>query len=293
MQIEALKVFADLAESKSFTKTAHINGVTQSAVSQQIGAMERQFQSLLIERSKKQFRLTREGTVLYEFSKQIVETYDALQGKLQEIKAVVSGSIRLATVYSIGLHTLPSYIQRFLRAHPTVNVQVAYRHAREVYEDVLSNVSDLGLVAYPWKDPHLELVQFRKEPMVLICAPDHPFAKRKSLKLAALAREKLIMFEAGIPTRTATDRALREHGITPLPVMEFDNIETLKRAVEIGAGVAIVPQTAVVQEIADGTLAQVKLDDAELERPLAIVHKKNKVLSPAIKQFIALLKKES
>jgi len=293
MQIEALKVFADLAESKSFTKTAHINGVTQSAVSQQIGAMERQFHSLLIERSKKQFRLTREGTVLYDFSKQIVETYDALQGKLQELKAVVSGSIRLATVYSIGLHILPPYIQRFLRAHPTVNVNVAYRHAREVYEDVLSNVSDLGMVAYPWKDPHLELVPFRKEPMVLICAPDHPLAKRKSLKLAALAREKLIMFEAGIPTRTATDRALRDHGITPHPVMEFDNVETLKRAVEIGAGVALAPQTSVVQEVADGTLSQVKLEDADLDRPLAIVHKKNKVLSPAIKQFIALLKKES
>jgi DNA-binding transcriptional LysR family regulator len=292
MQIEALKVFSDLAESKSFTKTAHINGVTQSAVSQQIGAMERQFQSLLIERSKKQFRLTREGMVLYEFSKQIVETYDALHGKLQELKAVVSGSIRVSTVYSIGLHTLPPYVQRFLRAHPTVNVQVTYRHAREVYEDVSSNVSDLGLVAYPWKDPHLELIHFRKEPMVLICAPDHAYAKRKSLKLASLAREKLIMFEVGIPTRTATDRALREQGIAPHPVMEFDNIETLKRAVEIGAGVAIVPQTAVVQEIADGTLSQVKLEDSDLERPLAIVHKKNKVLSPAIKQFVALLKKD-
>jgi LysR family transcriptional regulator, transcriptional activator of the cysJI operon len=293
MQIEALKVFADLAESKSFTKTAHINGVTQSAVSQQIGAMERQFHSLLIERSKKQFRLTREGAVLYDFSKQIVETYDALQGKLQEIKAVVSGSIRLATVYSIGLHILPPYLQRFLRAHPTVNVHVAYRHAREVYEDVLSNVSDLGMVAFPWKDPHLEQVPFRKEPMVLICAPDHPLAKRKSLKLAALAREKLIMFEAGIPTRGATDRALRDQGITPHPVMEFDNVETLKRAVEIGAGVAIAPQTSVAQEVADGTLSQVKLEDCDLDRPLVIVHKKNKVLSPAIKQFMTMLKKES
>jgi DNA-binding transcriptional LysR family regulator len=184
-------------------------------------------------------------------------------------------------------------VQRFLKAHPGVNVQVTYRHAREVYEDVLSNISDLGLVAYPWKDSHLEILQFRKEPMVLICAPDHPFAKRKSLKLDALAREKLVMFEAGIPTRTATDRALRDKGITPHPVMEFDNIETLKRAVEIGAGVAIVPQPAVVQEIADGTLAQVRLEEVDLERPLGIVHKRNKVLSPALKQFIALLRKES
>ena len=107
MQIESLKIFCDLAESESFTKAAQINKITQSAVSQQISSLERQFKSLLIERSKKKFRLTREGQVLYDFSKQMIQTSDSLHSKLQEIKDIVSGTIRVATIYSIGLHDLP------------------------------------------------------------------------------------------------------------------------------------------------------------------------------------------
>src|ERR1051325_7316584 len=122
MQIESLKVFCDLAETESFTKAAHINEVTQSAVSQQISSLEKQFHSMLIERSKKKFRLTREGQVLYEFSKQIIQSYESLHSTLQEIKDVISGTIRLATIYSIGLHDLPSYLKRFLKTYPTVNV---------------------------------------------------------------------------------------------------------------------------------------------------------------------------
>src|SRR3989454_6015421 len=142
MQIDSLKVFCDLAESESFTKAAQINEVTQSAVSQQISSLERHFKSLLIERSKKRFRLTREGQVLYDYSKQIIATYDALHSKLQEIKDIISGTIRVATIYSIGLHDLPPYLKKFLKGYPTVNVHVEYRRANQVYEDVLSNVVD-------------------------------------------------------------------------------------------------------------------------------------------------------
>src|ERR1700751_5697384 len=119
MQIESLKVFCDLAETESFTKAAQINNVTQSAVSQQISSLEKQFKSMLIERSKKKFRLTREGQALYEFSKQIIQNYDSLHNTLQEIKDVISGTIRLATIYSIGLHDLPFYLKKFLKAYPT------------------------------------------------------------------------------------------------------------------------------------------------------------------------------
>src|SRR3972149_5078408 len=139
VQIESLKVFCDLTETQSFTKAAQINDVTQSAVSQQISSLERNFKSLLIERSKKKFRLTREGQVLSDYSNQIIQTYDALHSKLQEIKDIISGTIRVATIYSIGLHDLPPYIKKYLRTYPTVNVHVEYRRANEVYEDVLSN----------------------------------------------------------------------------------------------------------------------------------------------------------
>src|SRR6202000_1741358 len=163
MQIESLKVFCDLAETESFTKAAQINEVTQSAVSQQISSLERTFKSLLIERSKKKFRLTREGQVLYEYSKQIIQTYDSLHNRLQEIKDIISGTIRVATIYSIGLHDLPPYIKKFLRQFPTVNDHIEYRRAHQVFQDVLSNWVDIGLVAYPTRESKLETVSLRKD----------------------------------------------------------------------------------------------------------------------------------
>jgi DNA-binding transcriptional LysR family regulator len=290
MQIESLKVFCDLAETKSFTKAAQINSVTQSAVSQQISSLERIFKSLLIERSKKKFRLTREGQVLYDYSKQIIQTYESLYSKLQELKDIISGTIRVATIYSIGLHDLPPYVKKFSRSYPTVNVQIEYRRANQVYEDVLSNVVDLGLVAYPSKDAKLEIIPLRKEPLVIICHPQHPFAKQKTLQLKALNGQKIIGFEPDLPTRKAIDKILREYDVDAKHVMEFDNVETVKRAVEIDAGVAIVPLGTVTQEIAKQTLAAVEIADGEFYRPLAAIYKKNKVLSPAMKQLLTILK---
>ncbi len=292
MQIESLKVFCDLAETESFTKAAQINHVTQSAVSQQISSLERLFKSLLIERSKKHFRLTREGQVLYDFSKQVMQTYDALHHKLQEVKQVISGTIRVATIYSIGLHDLPPYLKKFLKTYPTVNVHVEYRRSNQVYEDVIGNAVDLGLVAFPVRDSKLEIYPLRKDPLVLICHPQHPLAKNKSIKVKALSGQKFIGFEPDIPTRRALDKLLKDHAVQVQHVMEFDNIETVKRAVEIDAGVAIVPAGTVTQEVAREALAQVALADADFYRPLAALYKKNKVLSPAMKEFLAVLKAE-
>ena len=290
MQIESLKVFCDLAETESFTKAAQINHVTQSAVSQQISSLERQFKSLLIERSKKKFRLTREGQVLYDYSKQIIQTYDSLFSKLQEIKDIISGTIRVATIYSIGLHDLPPYLKKFLKSYPTVHVHVEYRRSNQVYDDVLGNVVDLGLVAYPLRDPKLEVIPLRKDMMVLICHPEHVLAKSKAICLKDIVGQKFIGFEPDIPTRWAIDKILKEGDVTVQHVMEFDNIETVKRAVEINAGIAIVPHGTITQEVAKQTLVEIRIEDQEFFRPLAAIHKKSKVLSPAMKQFLAVLK---
>jgi DNA-binding transcriptional LysR family regulator len=283
-------MFCDLVETQSFSKAARISGITQSAVSQQIGSLERIFKSLLVERSKKQFRLTREGQVLYDYSKQIIQSCDSLHNQLQELKDIVSGNIRLSTIYSIGLHELPAHVKKFMQSYPTVNVNVQYRHANQVYDDVLSNVVDFGLIAYPVKDPKLEIVALHKEPLVLVCNPQHPFAKLKSVKLKELQEQKVVGFEPDIPTRKALDKILRDHGVEVKYAMEFDNVDTVKRAVEIDAGVAIVPEMTIVQEIAKQTLVAVPIADGEFYRPIAVIYKKNKILSPAMKQFLIVLK---
>jgi DNA-binding transcriptional LysR family regulator len=293
MQIESLKVFCDLAETESFTKAAQINQITQSAVSQQVSSLERTFRSLLIERSKKKFRLTREGQILYDYAKQLINQYESLYNKLQEVRDIVSGSIRVATIYSIGLHDLPPYLKKFLKQYPTVNVHVEYRRSNEVYENVLGNVDDLGLVAYPVKDSKLEIMPLRKDKLVMICHPKHPLAKNSSVSLNDLSGQKFISFEPDIPTRKAIDKALKDAGVEIQTVMEFDNIETVKRAVEIDAGISIVPLATVSQEVSKRTLESVEIDSGGLYRPIAVIYKKTKVLSPAMKQFINTLKGES
>lgn len=289
MQIDSFKMFCDLAETESFTKAAQINSVTQSAVSQQISSLERQLKCLLIERSKKRFRLTREGQLLYEYAKQIMQSYESLLNRLQEVKDIISGTMRVATIYSIGLHDLPPYLKQFLRAHPTVNVHVEYQRANQVYEDVLGNVVDIGLVAYPVKDSRLEIIPLREEKLVVICHPQHPLASNPRVLLEQLQDQRFIAFEPDIPTRKAIDKFLKERGVSVRHVMEFDNIETVKRAVEIEAGISIVPAATVAQEVAKQTLAALTVSGVNLFRPLAAIYKKNKVLSPAMKKFIAVL----
>jgi len=291
MQIQSLKVFCDLAETTSFTKAAQINGVTQSAVSQQISSLETKFATALIERSKKRFTLTKEGETLYKYSKQIVQSYDELRHKIQEIQNVVTGTIKVVTIYSIGLHELPPYLKKFLKKHPTVNVSVEYRRATQLYEDIISGMADIGLVAYPQKDPRLHVTSLAEDMLVLICHPDHPLAQKPRVKLSEIASHKFIAFEPDIPTRRAIDKILRDRNVEVDHAMEFDNIETVKRAVEIDAGISIVPRSPVAQEVTKKTIAMVEIEDEQFYRPLAAVHKKSKVLSPAMKEFLALLKK--
>ena len=289
MHIENFKIFSDLVESESFSRAAKLNGITQSAVSQQLRAMEKHLNILIIDRSQKQFRLTREGQKLYKSAKEILYLYDKLNSELQEMKKVISGTIHISTVYSIGLHELPPYVKAFLTKYPEVNVRVEYRRASNVYEDILTNSIDLGLVAYPQKYKQLEVIPFHDDILVLVVSPEHPLAKRKTVDIEEIAGLKFVGFEPDIPTRKATDALFREENIDVEPVMEFDNVETVKRAVEINAGIAILPQTTVTREEAQGLLKVLKFKNRTYKRPLALIHRKGRVLTPAMKKLIDLL----
>lgn len=291
MQIENFKIFADLVETKSFSKAAKINAITQSAVSQQARAMERHFKALLIDRSQKQFQLTREGVRVYEASKDLLNSYDKLACELQEMKKIISGTIRISTIYSIGLHELPPFIKRFLVDFPSVNVRVEYRRSNLVYEDILHNSVDFGLVAFPVRTRQIEQLPFRDDRLVVIAHPNHALAQfvESGVELKQLAGQKFIGFDPDIPTRKAVDQIFRENKLDIEPVMEFDNIETVKRAVEIDHGIAIVPQATVLQEQQQGSLVVIPFKNKEFTRPLAILHRKGRVLTPAMKKFIETL----
>jgi DNA-binding transcriptional LysR family regulator len=289
MNIDTFKVFCDLAETCSFSKAAKINSITQSAVSQQIRALEIKYQAVLIERGRRNFSLTPEGQAFLDASREILNVYNNLDDRVHELRNVIAGEVKISSVYSIGLHDLPPFLKEFRSLHPSVKVQVEYRRSAQVYAQVLNGEADFGLVAYPARRKGILIEPFLEDKMVMICHPGHRLAKKKNIRLEELNGEKFISFEPDLPTRKVVDRHLRNSNVSVEQTMEFDNIETVKRAVEIENGISIVPRNTVQTEVRSGILAAVEIDKPEMWRPLGILLKRSHPRSPAQRELIHLL----
>ena len=292
MQIETLKIFCDLVETESFSQAAERNFVTQSAVSQQVRALEEKFRRRLLERvrGRREVKLTSAGEVFYRESRNVLAAYSLLQESMRELSSTVSGTVRVATVYSVGLHELPPVVRRFMELYPAAKIDLEYSRTTRIVRDVLSGAVDLGVVAFPEKRRGLVVITLRSDRLVLICPPTHPLAGRKKIKATDLQGQGFVLFERDIPTRRATDKILKSHNVTVSRVAEFDNIETIKRAVEVGMGCAIVPRASVLDEQRSGQLAVVALHEPEWTRTIGIIHRSGRTLSIAARKFIELLK---
>ena len=294
MQIETLKIFCDLVETKSLSRAAERNFVTQSAVSQQVRGLEEKFKRRLLERMRggREVGLTEDGQVFYQESLQVVAAYAQLEERMRTLTGTVSGTVHVATVYSIGLHELPAVIRRFMGLYPEAKIDLEYSRTTRIVRDVLAGTVELGVVAYPEKKRGLSIVALGGDRLVLICLPGHPLAKLKKVRAQDLNDQDFVHFERDIPTRRATDRILRAHGVSVRRVAEFDNIETIKRAVEVGFGVAVVPSPSVVDEERSGQLFVVPLAEPEWTRSVGVIYRSDRTLGTAAKKFIQLLKEQ-
>jgi DNA-binding transcriptional LysR family regulator len=292
MQIETLKIFCDLVETKSFSQAAERNFVTQSAVSQQVRGLESKFKRRLLERvrGRRELHLTDAGEVFYQASREVLQAYGGLEENMRGLSGTVGGTVRVATVYSVGLHELPAVVREFMAKYPKAKIDLEYSRTTRVVRDVLGGAVDLGVVAYPEKRRGLEVVPLKGDRLVFICRPEHPLAHRKKLRAADLQGQSFVHFERDIPTRRAIDRILRAHGVAVQRAAEFDNIETIKRAVEVGLGVAVVPRPSVLDEQRTGQLAVVPLAEAEWQRSVGVIYRSDRILSTAANKFVELLK---
>lgn len=291
MQIEALKMFCDLAETRSFSQTGEINFVTPSAISQQMRSLEKRFKRVLLERvrGRRDVRLTEAGQSFYEECKEVLAAYAHLEERMRVATGRVSGTVRVATVYSVGLHELPPAVRRFMSLYPDAKIDLEYSRTTRIVRDVLRGAVELGVVAYPEPRRGLEVIELAGDRLVLICPPDHPFAQRKVVRARELQGREFVLFENDIPTRRATDRILKAHDVSVRRVAEFDNIETIKRAVEVGFGLAIVPRPSVMDEQRSGQLVAVALAGAEWTRSVGVIHRSDRTLGTAARKFVELL----
>ncbi len=289
MQIETLKVFCDLVESRSFSRAALRNFITQSAVSQQVKNLENRFETQLLRRDGKSVTPTPAGKIFYERSRTILDSFEHMQLEMKSIGQDMAGSVRIATIYSVGIYEMDVVVKTFLKLYPKVNLQVEYSKGARVYEDCLRGALDLGIVVYPEARKGLRIIPLPSDKLVLICAPNHPLARRHHIDIRKLNGLNFVAFEKGMASQRALDRIFQEHKVQVHTVMEFNNIETIKRSVEIGAGVSIVPLLSVQKEIQNGSLVQINFTDKSFYRTIGIIHRSKQALSPAARKFIELM----
>jgi DNA-binding transcriptional LysR family regulator len=293
MHIETLKIFCDLVELESFSKTAEKHHLSQSAVSQQLAQLELVHKVQLLDRKKRPPVPTAAGRVFYDACKDIIERYEQFKRELNALQKPSAGRINVAAIYSIGMHTLPDYVKKFMVKYPDVNVHIEYLSSGRIYELVLSGEADIGLVAVPRRDKRLEVYDFVDEPLVLVCSSKHPLAGESQIDIHKVQFERFITFEKDTPTRGLIDSILQRYSIVVRPVMEFDNTETIKRAIEINAGISILPETVVLQEVASGIVKAIPFSNERFIRPTGIIVRKDKILGQAGRYFIELLRRKA
>jgi len=290
MQIEALKVYCDVVRFHSFSRGAEENGVLQSSASQAVQTIEENLGVMLIDRSRRPWAVTEEGKVFYEGCREVVDRYFELVARVKNRRTTVDSVIRVAAIYSVNFADMGSYVKRFAQLHPEAKVEVEYAHPDRVCERVLSDEVNLGILSYPAERKGVSVIPWREEPMVLACRPGHRLARLKKLDVKQLADETLVGFDTELVIWKKIDRFLKERSVEPNVMLRFDNIEAIKRAVEAGSGVALLPRPTLEHELELGTLAAVPLANSNFSRPIGIIYRKGRKLYANTEAFIEVLK---
>ncbi|MBR4977220.1 MAG: LysR family transcriptional regulator [Thermoguttaceae bacterium] len=289
MNIETFRIFCDVVHYQSFSRGAEANNISQSAATQSIHRLEKQLGTQLVDRTKRPFVLTQEGQICYEGFREILETYDSVVTRVQTLYNQGGGTIHVAAIYSVGLHDMSKCMREFMKECPKTKIRLEFLHPSKVYQAVLNSEADLGIVSYPTTSPELNVIPLRSEEMVVVAPPNHPLAKEKTLTLEQLQNVEYVAFDRDLFIRKETDRYMRQRGVHVEVAMEFDNIETIKQAIEVGVGVSILPAPTVVSDVESGKMVAIPLVSPKLTRPIGVIYKHRKVFSAQTTRFIEML----
>ncbi|MBI4606155.1 MAG: LysR family transcriptional regulator [Planctomycetes bacterium] len=290
MYFETLKIFCDVVRYHSFSRGASANGVSQPAASQAVHQLERRLEVQLVDRSKRPWELTIEGKLYFEGCQDIVSRYLELEEAVRRRDGTPGYKVRVAAIYSVGLQDMSHYVERFREEAPGADVELEYMHPARVYETVLGDEADLGLIAFVQGRHDLVTLPWRNEEMVLACLPGHRLARRRSVRPSDLEGEPFVSFQKDLPIRREMDRFLRRHGVRVKVAAEFDNVANVKQAVEEGAGVAILPEPTLRRDVERRALGAVPFSGAPFFRPVSIIYRRKRRLNAAVLKFMDLLR---
>ena len=290
MQIDTLKIYCDVARLRSFSRAAEASGVLQATASLTVQRLEKHLGVTLIDRSCRPWKLTRPGRIFYDGCREVLDRYYALESEVRGNQVAAETVVRVAAIYSVNLRDMSRCVQRFNEMQPRARVALEYLHPRRVCEHVLNDEVDLGIISFPQGQRDLTVIPWREEPMVMACHPEHRLAKAKKIAVKQLAGESFVGFDADLVIRKKIDGFLREHGVEVKVKLTFDNIEAVKRAVEVGSGVAILPRPTLEHELQAKTLVAVPFFTPSFVRPLGIVYRHGRQLYPNARTFVELLR---
>jgi len=283
------KLFRDIAQSKSISRGASQNGISQSAASQHLQELERKLGMPLLDRATRPLALTAAGRLYFDLCRDVLRREEEFQAALDEFKAQVEGAVRVASIYSIGLSEMSRLQEEFSLRFPKAQLHVDYLRPQKIYEALLADQADLGLVSYPVATKDLAVIPWREEEMVVATAVSHPLARKAVLLPKDLDGQNFIGFDEDLSIRRELDRFFRDQGIEIHLTMQFDNIQMIKEAVELGSGISILPARTMLAEVEQGRLVAIPLHAPELVRPVGIVHRKRKKFNRAAQSFLELL----
>lgn len=289
MVFENLKLFRDIVQTKSISRAAALNGISQSGASQALQEMERRINATLLDRTTRPILPTEAGKLFYELCRDALRRERQFQLQLESLKGLVEGEVRVASIYSIGLTEMSRLQEEFAARLPNVELHVNYLRPNKVYEAVLADRADLGLVSYPVAAKGLAVIPWRDEEMAVAAPPAHPLAQKSVLLPSDLDGQDFVGFDEELTIRRELDRFFREQGIEIRMAMQFDNIQMVKEAVALGSGISILPARTMQAEIALGRLVSIPLRAPELVRPIGVIHRRSKRFSRAVESFLDLL----
>jgi DNA-binding transcriptional LysR family regulator len=284
-----LQLFRDIAQTRSISRGAESNGVSQSAASQHLQELERALDVELIDRSRRPLELSQAGLLYEDFCRDVLRRREEFDNALSQLKANVAGTVRVASIFSVGLVEMSRLEEEFAARFPQAKIEVEYLRPERVYEAIRSGRADIGLVSYPHVAKDLAVIPWREEEMVVAAAPSHPIALLTKVKATDLEGLEFIGFDPELPIRRELDRYFKEHDVTVKIAKHFDSIPMIKEALAIGNVVSILPERMLRAETAEGRLVCVPLEAPGLIRPLGIVHLKKKKFHRATLAFLDLL----
>jgi DNA-binding transcriptional LysR family regulator len=251
--------------------------------------VERRLGVVLLDRSRRPLELTPAGKIYNDFCRDVLRREEEFAHALESVKGQVEGTVRVGSIYSIGLSEMSHLQEQFSVRYPAATLHVEYMRPDKIYDAVRNDAADLGLVSYPEYSRDIASVPWREEEMHVAVPRTHPFAALSVVEPADLNGCDFIGFDEDLRIRRELDRYFRTIGIEVRMVMHFDNIQMIKEAVALGSGISILPARTMQAEIAQGRLVAVKLNAPELVRPVGIVHRRKKKFNRAAQSFLEML----